>query len=71
MFILLSRDNYPAVMLPSYETSPFYLLYFIPFLLIDIFLLVPIPVAVMFEAFRVISIVLLSKFRRVTEENWL
>jgi hypothetical protein len=66
MYLLLTRDAYPLIMMPSLskiistiplnpiEVSPIYLLYFIPFLLVDILLLVPIPIAVMFEAFKVI-----------------
>jgi len=39
-------------MIPAVSTSFYYLIFFIPFVAINILLLVPIPIAVIFDAFR-------------------
>mmetsp|Transcript_16616 Transcript_16616/g.14460 ORF Transcript_16616/g.14460 Transcript_16616/m.14460 type:complete len:97 (-) Transcript_16616:239-529(-) len=48
LYVLYSNDNYPAIMIPAIKNSPYYLFYFIPFVVINILLLTPIPIAVMF-----------------------
>jgi len=52
LYILFSKDNYPDIMLPAINNSFFYLFYFIPFMVINTLLFVPIPIAVIFDAFR-------------------
>mmetsp|Transcript_16614 Transcript_16614/g.14452 ORF Transcript_16614/g.14452 Transcript_16614/m.14452 type:complete len:166 (-) Transcript_16614:3632-4129(-) len=52
LYILYSSDNYPTLMQPSLKSSPWYVCYFVPFVLVNILLLIPIPIAVMFQAFR-------------------
>lgn len=52
MYILTTLSNYPAIVVPYYNNSPVYLIYFIPFLVFTVLILLPIPVAVVFEAYR-------------------
>ena len=67
LYILFARDNYPDIMLPAIslicyfpqlisllDESSYYLFYFIPFMVINTLLFVPIPIAVIFDAFRVL-----------------
>jgi hypothetical protein len=56
LYALFSYDDYPDLMAPVIANSLYYLLYFIPYALLILYILLPIPVAVVFEAFRVIMI---------------
>jgi two pore calcium channel protein 3 len=49
----MSFDGFPDIMIPSLNVSYFYLLYFIPFVALYLLLFLPIPVAVIYEHFRV------------------
>lgn len=40
MFVLLTTENYPSIMNPAVELSPFYTLFFVPFLIIGTGLMV-------------------------------
>jgi hypothetical protein len=52
LYALFSYDDYPDLMAPVIANSLYYLLYFIPYALLILYILLPIPVAVVFEAFR-------------------
>ena len=52
VYILTTLSNYPGALIPYYESSKLYLLFFYPFLIFTVFIIFPIPVAVVFEAFR-------------------
>lgn len=45
-------SNYPGAVIPYYKSSLFYLVYFYPFLIFTVFMLFPIPIAVVFDSFR-------------------
>jgi hypothetical protein len=53
MYVLTTLSNYPAIVIPYYNESPVYLIYFIPFVVFTVLILLPIPVAVIFEAYRI------------------
>lgn len=52
LYSLVTIDLYPESMIASLNSSYFYLFYFLPYLLLTMMLLIPIPVAVVFEAFK-------------------
>lgn len=52
LYILFSKDVYPDIMIPAIDASKYYLIFFVPFVAFNILLLVPIPIAVIFDAFR-------------------
>ena len=52
LFTLTTLSNYPGVMLPYTRVSLWYLLYFVPFVGIAVTFFLPIPIAVVYEAFR-------------------
>jgi len=67
--MLFSRDNYPYVMTPAAQKSPYYAIYFIPILIINTFLLVPMPIAIMYAAFKVKYLVLKYNDIRINVEK--
>ncbi|EGR34851.1 hypothetical protein IMG5_000790 [Ichthyophthirius multifiliis] len=52
LYILITFDGYPDCLMPAYQQSEYYLLYFMSYILLYLFIFIPIPVAVVFEAFR-------------------
>lgn len=59
LFVLTSNDNYPQVMTPFYsrqrpnqDLSPYFLIYFIPYIILSIFFFIPVPIAVVYEGFK-------------------
>lgn len=50
---LITVDIYPESMIPSLTVSYWYLFYFLPYIVLTMFLLVPIPVAICYEEFKV------------------
>lgn len=52
LYVLFTTDNYPDIMVPSVEESYWYLLYFVPFMLISLFIVAPIPVAILFNGYK-------------------
>ena len=52
LYVLSTTDNYPDIMFPSLKENYQYLLYFIPFMLITIFIVAPIPVAILFNGYK-------------------
>lgn len=65
---MATLSNYPNLLLPYYNDSPLYLLYFYPFLILTVLILLPIPVAVVFEAFRINRSKILLKDRLKQKE---
>ena len=64
LFTLTTLSNYPGVMMPYIKLSFWYLLYFVPFVVFAVTLFLPIPIAVVYEAFRVINRLKLEKASR-------
>ena len=56
LYSLISFDGYPDCMLPAISYSPYFLIYFLSYLTLYVLIFLPVPVAVVFEAFRVIYI---------------
>lgn len=52
MYALTSPDGYPESIIPAYHNSRYYLAYFLPYIILYQLLFVPIPVAIVFEAYR-------------------
>lgn len=52
MYTLLSMDTYPSIMKNIVIDSPYNLIFFIPFVAINLFFLLFIPVAVIFENYK-------------------
>lgn len=52
LIILATFDNYPSVMRPFIEESMWYLLYFMPYILLNILFFIPIPIAIVYDGFR-------------------
>ena len=52
MYALSSPDSYPEMMLPAYNTSKFYAMYFLSYSILFQLLFIPVPVSITFEAFR-------------------
>lgn len=69
IYILSSLSNFPGLLLPYYNDSFFYLLYFLPFLIFTVLILLPIPVAIIFEAFRTNRAKILLKDRLKEKES--
>lgn len=53
LIVLVTFDNYPFVMRPFIEQSMWYLCYFIPYILLNILFFIPVPIAVVYDGFRV------------------
>ncbi|EGR34811.1 hypothetical protein IMG5_001520 [Ichthyophthirius multifiliis] len=51
LFAMISFDGYPECILPSITYSRYYLIYFISYVTLQLFIFVPIPVAVVFESY--------------------
>jgi hypothetical protein len=51
-FFLTSLTNFPGVLKPYVEESLFYSFYFVPFVVLTVMILLPIPIAVVFDRFR-------------------
>lgn len=52
LYGLISFDNYPDCMIPSVTYSGYFYIYFLIYTTIQILFFIPIPTAVVFEAFR-------------------
>lgn len=52
MYSLLSFDNYPHIMIEILEEGYWYLIFFIPYLSINLFFLLPLPSAIIFQAYK-------------------
>lgn len=55
LMVLITYDNYPLVMRPFFDMSPWYLLYFMPYIFLNILFFKPVPIAVVYDGFRVKS----------------
>jgi hypothetical protein len=55
LFALISFEGYPECMYPYIEISSFYSLFFIFYIMLLILVFVPVPVAVVYDAFKVIK----------------
>lgn len=55
LYTLITFDCYPDFMLPAIQYSQLYLAFFIPYTVLLFMILLPIPVAIVFEAFRVLE----------------
>lgn len=53
--ILITFDNWPYMAKPILKDSSYYLFYFIPFVMINLLFLYPIPIALLFDSFRLIK----------------
>jgi hypothetical protein len=53
VYIFISFDNWPELARPILSDSYWYLLYYVPFVLVNMFFFFPIPIAVLFDSFRV------------------
>lgn len=53
LMVLVTFDNYPMVMAPFYDMSPWYMLYFMPYIFVNILFFKPVPIAVVYDGFRV------------------
>jgi len=51
-FLMTTLSNYPASAIPYLKSSDIYALYFVPFLILVMTILIPIPTAVVFDRFR-------------------
>ncbi|XP_048257055.1 two pore calcium channel protein 1-like isoform X1 [Haliotis rufescens] len=51
LFILLTTANFPDVMMPAYATSPFYSLFFIVYLSLELYFLMNLLLAVVYDTF--------------------
>ena len=52
LFLLLSTANFPDVMMPAYEMSTFYTLYFIAYVLIGVYFLLNLLLAVFYSNYQ-------------------
>jgi len=52
MTVLITTSNFPDVMLPAYNTSTWYTLYFITFIVFGVFFLMNVLLAVIFDNYR-------------------
>ena len=52
MFVLITTSNFPMVMLPSYNTSRAYCIFFILFLVIGLFLLMNLLLAIFYSSYQ-------------------
>ena len=52
LIVLVTFDNYPLVMRPFVEMSLWYLVYFIPYIMLNILFFIPVPIAVVYDGFR-------------------
>lgn len=52
LYIISTNDLYPDVMIPSLYISKYYLLYFVPFIIIFLLVCQSIPVAVVYEGYK-------------------
>ena len=51
--VLVTFDNYPLVMKPFFDMSPWYMLYFMPYIFCNLLFFKPVPIAVVYDGFRV------------------
>lgn len=52
MYTMISMDTYPSIMKSIIVDNPFYLIFFIPYVALNLFFLLFIPVAVIFENYK-------------------
>ena len=52
LFVLLSADNFMDLLEPAYKISPWYSLYFITFIILGSYLVLPLVLAVVVEAYK-------------------
>ena len=53
LMVLVTFDNYPLVMRPFFEMSAWCLIYFMPYIFCNILFFKPVPIAVVYDGFRV------------------
>ena len=63
-FLMTTLSNYPAAAIPYLKNQDIYALYFVPFLVLILTILIPIPTAVVFDKFR-------ANWMKVLFEDWL
>ena len=56
LVVLVTFDNYPKVMQPLTNISWWYLLYFMPYIMLNILFFKPVPIAVVYDGFRVVGV---------------
>lgn len=61
VYVLITFDNWPAMAKPMLAESPYYLIYFLPFVIANALFFFPIPIAVIFDSFRVHTLLLIRK----------
>lgn len=52
LFILLSGDNYSELLEPAFQLSPWYCLYFIIYIFLGVYLLLPLVLAVVVDTYK-------------------
>lgn len=52
LYSLISFDGYPDCMIPAITYSSYFLIYFILYLVLQLLVFLPVPVAIVFEAYR-------------------
>lgn len=52
LIVLVTFDNYPLVMRPFTESTMWYLVYFMPYIMLNILFFIPVPIAVVYDGFR-------------------
>ncbi|KAH9506805.1 Two pore calcium channel protein 1 [Dermatophagoides farinae] len=62
LFVLLTTANFPDIMMPAYQKSQFYALFFVIFLVINLYFLLNIMLAVVYNSFSQIE---KDKFRKL------
>ena len=53
LVVLVTFDNYPKVMQPFTNMSMWYLIYFLPYIMLNLLFFKPVPIAVVYDGFRV------------------
>jgi len=62
LFVLLTTANYPDVMMPSYESNPLSAIFFISYLSINLYFLMNLMLAVVYDSFTRIEV---GKFKKL------
>ena len=66
---MMSFDPYPNLMLPAISDTSYYLFFFLSFATLQLIVFTPIPVAIVFDAFRVKLLYITAKYRH-TGVKW-
>ncbi|CAI2382878.1 unnamed protein product [Moneuplotes crassus] len=53
IYFLATLSNYPSVLIPYVKDSNMSLIFFYPFLVLTVLIILPLPVAIVFEAFKI------------------